>query len=54
MKILKTTFLLTALTLLLLFLGQAFGGPRGMTLALVIAALLNGTFFRILPPSSML
>ena len=42
MKTLKTTFLLTALTLLLLFLGQAFGGPRGMTLALVIAVLLNG------------
>jgi heat shock protein HtpX len=45
MKILKTTFLLTALTLLLLFLGQAFGGPRGMTFALVIAALLNGTAY---------
>src|SRR6202045_1809258 len=42
MKTLKTTFLLTALTLLLLGLGQAFGGQRGMTLALVIAILMNG------------
>ena len=35
MKTLKTAFLLTALTLLLLALGQAFGGQRGMTLALM-------------------
>ena len=45
MKTLKTTFLLTALTLLLLALGQAFGGPRGMTFALVIAVLMNGTAY---------
>jgi heat shock protein HtpX len=45
MKTLKTTFLLTALTLLLLALGQAFGGPRGMTLALVFAVLMNGTAY---------
>src|SRR6202048_753280 len=45
MKTLKTTFLLTALTLLLLGLGQAFGGQRGMTLALVIAVLMNGTAY---------
>jgi heat shock protein HtpX len=42
MKTLKTTFLLTALTLLLLGLGQAFGGQRGMTIALVFAVLMNG------------
>jgi heat shock protein HtpX len=42
MKTLKTTFLLTALTLLLLFIGQAFGGRGGMTLALGFAILMNG------------
>src|SRR5580698_730715 len=42
MKTLKTTFLLTALTLLLLALGQAFGGRGGMTLALVFAVIMNG------------
>ena len=42
MKTLKTAFLLTALTLLLLALGQAFGGRGGMTLALVVAILMNG------------
>src|SRR5271167_308267 len=45
MKTLKTTFLLTALTLILLFVGEAFGGPRGMTMALVFAVLLNGTAY---------
>jgi heat shock protein HtpX len=45
MKTLKTTFLLTALTLLLLGLGQVFGGQRGMALALVIAVLMNGTAY---------
>ena len=45
MKTLKTAFLLTALTLLLLGLGAAFGGPRGMTLALVVAILMNGTAY---------
>jgi heat shock protein HtpX len=45
MKTLKTTFLLTALTLLLMALGQAFGGPRGMTIALVFAVLMNGTAY---------
>ncbi len=33
----KTAFLLTALTLFMLFVGQAFGGQRGMAIALVIA-----------------
>ncbi|HUK23426.1 MAG TPA: zinc metalloprotease HtpX [Terriglobales bacterium] len=37
----KTAFLLTALTLLLMLLGRAFGGERGMLLALVIAAVFN-------------
>jgi heat shock protein HtpX len=42
MKTLKTGLLLTALTLLLLFVGQAFGGRSGMTLALGLAVLMNG------------
>jgi heat shock protein HtpX len=37
----KTTFLLTALTLLLMFVGRVFGGQNGMLLALVFAAVLN-------------
>jgi len=37
----KTAFLLTGLTLLLLFFGRAFGGQRGMVLALVVAGVLN-------------
>src|ERR1700749_3384973 len=45
MKTLKTAFLLTALTLLLLFLGLAFGGERGMTMELVFAVLMNGTAY---------
>src|SRR5277367_4985403 len=45
MKTLKTTFLLTALTLLLLFLGASFGGERGMMLALIVAVLMNGTAY---------
>ena len=42
MKTLKTTFLLTLLTLLLLALGQAFGGQRGLTIALIFAVIMNG------------
>src|ERR1700689_5492348 len=45
MKTFKTTFLLTALTLLLLFLGESFGGRNGMTLALGFAILMNGTAY---------
>jgi heat shock protein HtpX len=45
MKTLKTAFLLTALTLLLLFLGQAFGGRSGMTLALGVAVVMNGVAY---------
>jgi heat shock protein HtpX len=37
----KTAFLLTLLTLLLLFIGRAFGGENGMILALVFAAIMN-------------
>lgn len=42
MKTLKTAFLLTALTLLLLFAGKAIAGQRGMTIALFIAIAMNG------------
>src|ERR1700689_5514979 len=42
MKTLKTAFLLTALALLLLFIGEALGGSNGMTIALVFAVLMNG------------
>jgi heat shock protein HtpX len=45
MKLFKTAFLLTALTLLLLFVGQTFGGRNGMTLALGFAILMNGTAY---------
>jgi len=37
----KTAFLLTALTLLLMFIGRAFGGQNGMIIALVFAAVMN-------------
>ena len=37
----KTAFLLTALTLLLMFIGRYFGGQSGMLLALVFAAVMN-------------
>ena len=42
MKTFKTAFLLTALTLLLLFIGEAFGGRSGMTIALGVAIVMNG------------
>jgi heat shock protein HtpX len=42
MKTIKTAFLLTALTLLLLLLGAAFGGRNGITLALIVAIFMNG------------
>jgi heat shock protein HtpX len=41
-KTLKTAFLLTALTILLLALGQHFGGQSGMTIALICAVVMNG------------
>ena len=37
----KTAFLLTALTLLLMFIGRAFGGENGMIIALIFAAVMN-------------
>ncbi len=45
MKTFKTAFLLTALTLLLLGIGQAFGGRGGMTIALGFAILMNGVAY---------
>src|SRR5437879_13065669 len=42
MNTLKTGLFLTALTLLLVLGGQAYGGRNGMTFALGIAVLMNG------------
>ena len=41
MRIFRTTFLLVALTLLLMFVGQTIGGRNGMTLGLGIAICMN-------------
>ena len=41
MKVLRTTFLLTALTLVLLTIGGAVGGRNGMTIALMFAVFSN-------------
>src|ERR1700719_4141139 len=41
MKVLRTAFLLTALTLVLIVVGDAFAGPSGMKIALGFAVLLN-------------
>ena len=41
MKVLRTTFLLTALTLVLIVLGDAFGGANGMKIALGFAVVGN-------------
>ena len=45
MKTFKTAFLLTALTLLLLFVGEALGGRNGMTIALMMAVAMNGVAY---------
>jgi heat shock protein HtpX len=37
----KTAFLLTLLTLFIIFIGRAFGGQQGMIFAFVIAAIMN-------------
>ncbi len=37
----KTALLLTSMTLLLLFIGRAFGGQNGMILALIFAGVMN-------------
>ncbi len=42
---LKTAFWLTILTLLLLFVGQSFGGQRGLTIALFFAVMMNGVAY---------
>ncbi len=41
MNFFKTVFLLTALTLLLVYAGQALGGEQGMVTALLFAAIMN-------------
>ncbi len=41
----KTALLLTAMTLVLLFIGQEFGGERGMIVALILAVVLNFTSY---------
>jgi heat shock protein HtpX len=41
MRVLRTTLLLTALTLVLITLGAYFGGRNGMTMALIIAVIGN-------------
>src|SRR6201988_3929779 len=42
MRTLKTAFLLTLLTLLLVFGGEALAGSQGMTFGLIIAVAMNG------------
>jgi heat shock protein HtpX len=42
MNTFKTTFLLTAMTLFLLFVGGALAGRGGLILALFVAILMNG------------
>ena len=37
----KTAFLLTAMTLLLMLIGRAFGGQNGMLIALIFAGIMN-------------
>jgi len=41
MRVLRTTFLLTALTLVLITLGAYFGGRNGMTMAVIVAVIGN-------------
>ncbi|HXZ81843.1 MAG TPA: zinc metalloprotease HtpX [Terriglobales bacterium] len=41
MNTFKTALLLTAMTLFLLFIGQYFGGQRGMVMALIFAGFMN-------------
>jgi heat shock protein HtpX len=46
MNTLKSTFLLVALTLVLLFVGEHFGGRNGLVLAFVFSVIFNfGTYF---------
>ena len=41
MRVFRTTLLLVALTLLLMFVGQALGRRRGMTMGLGFAVIMN-------------
>jgi heat shock protein HtpX len=45
MRVLRTTFLLTAMTLVLITLGAYFGGRSGMTMALIFAAVGNAVAY---------
>jgi heat shock protein HtpX len=45
MKTLKTAFLLTAMTLLLMLVGARFGGPNGLELGLGFAVVMNGVAY---------
>jgi heat shock protein HtpX len=45
MRAIKTLFLLTALTLLLVLGGEAIAGERGMTLGLIMAVVMNGVAY---------
>lgn len=45
MKTLKTAFLLTALTLLLILGGGAIAGPRGLTFGLILAVVMNSVAY---------
>src|SRR6185437_9724788 len=45
MRAVKTLFLLTALTLLLVLGGQAIAGQRGMTFGLIMAVVMNGVAY---------
>jgi heat shock protein HtpX len=45
MRAIKTLFLLTALTLLLVLGGESIAGQRGMTLGLVMAVVMNGVAY---------
>src|ERR1700726_5039213 len=45
MRAVKTLFLLTALTLLLVLGGEAIAGQRGMTLGLILAVVMNGVAY---------
>ena len=45
MKALRTAFLLTALTLVLIIVGDAFGGPNGMKIALGVAVAFNAVAY---------
>lgn len=45
MNTLKTTFFLTLLTVLLVFVGQALGGQNGAMMAFIFALLMNGVSY---------